>query len=103
MTQPTPGYLIGSITLHDPEAYTAYTSRVSALVAAAGGTYLVRGGDAEVLEGDDGTERNVVIQFPSVEAARAFYNSAAYQEIIPFRTAASTGRLILVEGVNPQI
>ena len=57
----------------------------------------MRGGDMEVREGT-WPGRTVVIEFSDLAAARAWYNSAEYQEILPFRLASSRGEAILVDG-----
>ena len=91
-------YLVGQITVTNPEAYAVYASQVPQTIAAFGGKYLVRGGHATQLEGQAQGERNVVIEFPSREIAEAWYNSDAYQTIIGHRTNNSTGALALVDG-----
>ncbi|MEV6679216.1 DUF1330 domain-containing protein [Streptomyces erythrochromogenes] len=63
-----------------------------------GGTFLVHGKEVEVLEGPfPGTV--VVIGFPDIERARAWYDSDAYRAILPLRTNHIPGEVILVEGV----
>ena len=91
-------YLVGQITVTNPEAYAVYASQVPQTIAAFGGKYLVRGGHATQLEGQALGERNVVIEFPNREIAEAWYNSDAYQAIIAHRTNNSTGALALVDG-----
>ena len=94
-------YLIGQITVTNPQAYSVYSAQVPQTIAAYGGNYLVRGGQATQLEGHAQGERNVVIEFPNREMAEAWYNSEAYQAIIAHRTNNSTGALVLVEGYAP--
>lgn len=94
-------YLIGTITITNPDGYNAYATEVPQTVAAAGGRYLVRGGATTLLEGQTLGERHVVIEFPSREAAEGWYKSAAYQAILPHRTHNSIGTIELVEGVQP--
>jgi uncharacterized protein (DUF1330 family) len=91
-------YLVGQITVTHPEAYAVYASQVPQTIAAFGGKYLVRGGHATQLEGQAQGERHVVIEFPSREIAEAWYNSEAYQAILPHRLDNSTGALVLVDG-----
>ena len=76
----------------------AYASQVPQTIAAFGGKYLVRGGHATQLEGLPQGDRNVVVEFPSREAAQAWYASEAYQAIIQHRTNNATGALVLVDG-----
>ena len=94
-------YLIGHITITHPPAYAVYASQVPNTLAAFGGKYLVRGGNATPVEGDTLGERHVVIEFPSREAAEAWYASAAYQAIVKHRTDNATGSLVLVDGYAP--
>jgi uncharacterized protein (DUF1330 family) len=91
-------YLVGQITVTNPQAYAAYAAQVPHTIATFGGKYLVRGGHATQLEGSALGERNVVIEFPSREVAEAWYHSDAYQAIIQHRTDNSTGTLALVDG-----
>ena len=93
------GYLIAEIDVKDAEAYKGYTARVPDIIAKAGGRYLVRGGKTRSLEGAAVGGRIVVLEFPSFAAVEAFYASTAYQEVLPHRTAASVGRVYLVDGM----
>jgi uncharacterized protein (DUF1330 family) len=94
-------YLIGQISVTNPEGYGLYASQVPQTIADAGGRYVVRGGHATQLEGQSVGDRNVVIEFPSREIAQAWYDSAAYQAILPHRLQNSTGALVLVDGYTP--
>lgn len=94
------GYLIGEIDVQDAEQYASYTAQTPAVIARHGGKFVVRGGAWEALEGPPPQGRVVVIEFPSLEAARTFYQSADYQPLIPIRQSASSGRLFLVEGTE---
>lgn len=93
------GYVIVQVSeIHDPDAYATYRQLAGKTVADHGGTFLVRGGNAERLEGKGECGRNVVLEFPSVAAAKAWYSSPEYQAALKIRLAASTGSLIIVEG-----
>jgi uncharacterized protein (DUF1330 family) len=94
-----PAYLIAEIQVTDLEAYALYTSRTPEVIARYGGRFIVRGGAAELLEGDGPPGRVVVIAFPDRAAARRFYTSPDYRDILPLRQRASTGRLLLVDGI----
>lgn len=94
------GYVIVKVTeIHDPAAYAAYLPLASETVAAHGGTFIVRGGVVDLVEGAGDGGRNVVIEFASVEAARGWYNSPKYQEARKIRLAASIGSLVIVAGI----
>jgi uncharacterized protein (DUF1330 family) len=95
------GYAIAEIAVSDPQAYKPYVAAVGPLVAKFGGAYVVRGGEAVAKEGDAPNGRIVVIEFPSLAAARAFYDSPEYQAILPLRLKAATARVYFVEGHAP--
>ena len=75
-----------------------YRERAGGIIESYGGRYLVRGGAHEPVEGEWDLDRIVVVEFPSMEQARAAYGSPEYQEIAPIRHAASEGKAVLVEG-----
>ncbi len=77
-----------------------YLRRIDATLAPFGGRFIVHGADAEELEGRaPGTP--IVIEFPTSERARAWYDSPAYREILPLRTRNSRSTAYLVDGVDP--
>lgn len=90
---------IARVDVTDPGAYGEYAKRATSAIAAHGGTFLARGGRFEVLEGA-ARARNVVVRFPSVEAAMACYNSPAYQDALGFARTASERDLIVVEELD---
>jgi len=92
------GYLIGHVTITDPEAYKAYGARNDELLPQFGGRFLARGGEAETVEGQT-KDRHVILEFDSLAAAKTFYNSPEYQENMKIRLANSTGDIVIVEGV----
>ncbi len=91
------GYWIGHVTVDDPEAYQAYRAANAAAFGKYGGRFLVRGGAQEVVEGSL-RPRAVVIEFPSIEAARACYDSPEYQRALSLRQPVSFADLCIVEG-----
>jgi uncharacterized protein (DUF1330 family) len=96
-----PAYAIASVTeARDQDALVEYRRRNTATVEAHGGRFLVRGGAVEVLEGAWSPLRVVVMEFPDMAAARAWYASDEYQAIAPIRQGASDTDIILVEGVD---
>ena len=92
-------YVIVDVEVTNPQAYTGYTSQVPSTLAPFGGEFIVRGGQTESFEGDWTPHRLVVIRFPSMEQARAWYQSPAYQKILPIRQQNSRARGVFVEGV----
>jgi uncharacterized protein (DUF1330 family) len=91
------GYIIGHITVRDPEAYKEYVERDTPILVALGGRFIVRGGQSVVPEGET-LNRHVVIEFPSYQAALAAYNDPGYQEVADIRRRTATSVMIVVEG-----
>jgi uncharacterized protein (DUF1330 family) len=91
-------YLIAEVDVTDTKAYEGYRPLAAASIARHGGKYVVRGGRTEALEGGQ-PQRVVVLEFPTMDAARTFYNSPDYREARKIREAASRSRVFLVEGV----
>jgi uncharacterized protein (DUF1330 family) len=92
-------YVLAEIEVTNPEAYKDYTAHVPATITKYGGRFLVRGGAAEALEGEWSQRRRVLIEFPSVDAAKRWWNSPDYEKPKALRQANSSGRLLLLEGV----
>jgi uncharacterized protein (DUF1330 family) len=95
-----PAYVIADVKVTNSAGYEPYRPLAAASIARFGGRFVVRGGQAELLEGAGAPERIVVIEFPDADTARRWYNSDEYQQALKIRQANSTGRLILVEGAN---
>ncbi len=91
------GYWIGHVTVDDPDQYQKYREANADVLAQYGARFLVRGGAQEIVEGDQ-RPRSVVIEFPTLEAARECYYSEAYQAAKALRLPAGTGDLVIVEG-----
>jgi len=92
-------YIIVEIDIQDPVGYEEYKKLAGPTVEARGGKYIVRGGKAEVLEGDWQPKRIVVLEFPSSEEAKAWLNSEEYSEPRKMRHRTAKTNMILVEGV----
>ncbi len=93
------GYIIGHITVTDPEAYKEYIERDTPILESFGGRFVIRGGQSEVVEGET-FERHVVIEFPSYEAAKTAYNDPEYQEVAEIRRRNAESVIVLVEGTE---
>jgi uncharacterized protein (DUF1330 family) len=76
-----------------------HLQRIDATLAPFGGRFLVHGGEAVVLEGS-WPGRVIIIEFPDRERARAWYESPAYQAILPLRINNSEGDVIFADGVS---
>jgi len=95
------GYVIASINVTDPERYPEYVKQVLPTIEAFGGHFLVRGGASQSFENTPFGDRNVVIEFPSVQDARNWYDSDLYAPLKDMRMAASQSVQTIVEGVAP--
>jgi uncharacterized protein (DUF1330 family) len=94
------GYAIGH--LHEVTlgpGIVQYLERIDATLEPYGGRFLIHGAKAEVQEGDWAGDL-IVIEFPDLNQARAWYESPAYQEIIPLRADNSRGDILLFDGVG---
>jgi uncharacterized protein (DUF1330 family) len=92
-------FLIANIDVTDPEGFAVYRTLVSPTIDAAGGRYLVRGGETRVLEGDWRPSRVVLLEFPSMDDALAWYESDAYSEARALRQRTARSDVVLVAGV----
>jgi uncharacterized protein (DUF1330 family) len=95
-----PAFIIADIDVSDPEGFEAYRKLVAPTIDAAGGVYRVRGGAIEVLEGDYRPKRLVILEFPSMAAARAWYESEAYAPVKAIRLKTALTSVVLVEGLQ---
>lgn len=94
-------FIIVDIDIHDPKGYEEYKKLAPPSIAKYDGHYVVRGGRSEVLEGGWTPRRVVILEFPSIEKARAWWNSPEYAEAKTLRHRTATSRMIVVEGLNP--
>jgi uncharacterized protein (DUF1330 family) len=92
-------YVIVDMDITDPERYADYRELAATAVEAGGGRYLARGGTTEILEGDRVPHRIVILEFPDLQTARAWYDSPAYLAARAAREGAAIGSFIAVEGV----
>lgn len=92
-------YVVVNVAIRDPERYKDYVKAATPTVAAHGGRYIARGGRAERLEGSVAINRVVVLEFPSYDHAKGWYDSPEYRAALAIRQECSTGDLILVEGM----
>ena len=92
-------YLVVDIDVTNPTQFEEYKKLAPAAVAKYGGRYLIRGGAYEAVEGDWKPQRLTVVEFESMEKAKAFYQSPEYQLAIKARTGAATMNMLLVQGI----
>lgn len=94
------GYWIARVDISDENAYKNYTAANGEAFAKFNGRFLVRAGRFEEVEGK-ARARNVIIEFPTYEAALACWRSEEYQRARSFRDGACTAEVIVIEGYEP--
>jgi uncharacterized protein (DUF1330 family) len=93
-------YVVAMLEVTDAGAYQRYRDAAPATIAAAGGRYVARGGEVVALEGAHDGRRLVVVEFPSLEAARRWYDGEGYRHARELRsTCARNVTILLVPGV----
>ena len=92
-------YVIVQVDVKDPVRYDDYKRMVPPSLEKFGGRFLVRGGKTHTMEGDWSPKRFVMVEFPTVEQAKAWWASPEYSEAKAIRQATSEGTLIVIEGV----
>ena len=91
-------YLIANIDVRDAAGFDDYRQKVTSVIEKFGGRFLVRGGDIRHLEGKLPLDRLTVLEFPTMEAAQRFYDSAEYAPLLKLRLASTRSDLVLVRG-----
>jgi uncharacterized protein (DUF1330 family) len=94
-----PAYVIVEIEVVDKQRYEDYKTMVPPSLEAYGGRFVVRGGKLETLEGGWAPERLVVLEFPSLTLAKAWYDSPHYARAKALRQETARSRMFVVEGV----
>ncbi|MBD1398854.1 DUF1330 domain-containing protein [Pontibacter sp. JH31] len=94
-----PAYIIVEVNVTDPATYEDYKKLTPGSLEPFDGKFIVRGGAAELLEGEQEPNRMVVLEFPTMEKAKAWWSSEEYAPAKAIRQSASTTRMIAVEGV----
>ena len=92
-------YMIAAIVVTDLDQYKKYIDRTPSVIDRYGGRFIARGGETVTLEGPAETRRIALVEFPSLEQAKAFYNSPEYQEVKKLREDAAVVHLVAIEGV----
>jgi uncharacterized protein (DUF1330 family) len=93
-------YLVVDARVHDAQGIARYRALAEHAVAGFGGRYLARGGATETLEGDWVPQRLVIVAFPSMEAARRFYDSPEYRAAREARAGIADFEMLLTEGLE---
>jgi uncharacterized protein (DUF1330 family) len=92
-------YIVVQVEVMDPVRYDRYKSLVPASLEKYGGRFIVRGGRTETLEGDWAPKRFVIVEFPSLERAKAWWSSPEYAEAKALRQATASSQMIVADGV----
>jgi uncharacterized protein (DUF1330 family) len=93
-----PAYIVGQVTIHDLTEYNKYLAGFFEAFAPFEGRVLVASDQVEVIEGQWPKTRTVVLEFPSTDHAKRWYNSPEYQDLARHRFKAATSNIILAEG-----
>jgi uncharacterized protein (DUF1330 family) len=94
-----PAFYLAEHVVSDPEGFKPYGAAVPKTLEPYGGRFVVRGARPVALEGEEPKGRYVVIAFDSMDKAKSWYESPAYQALIPVRQKAAKSRALLVEGM----
>ena len=94
-----PAYLIADTHITDHATYDEYKRQVAPVIAKFGGRFLARGGAHEVLEGTWQPARLVLIEFPDMDALKAWYASSEYAPLLALRQPAAIDHLVAVPGI----
>jgi uncharacterized protein (DUF1330 family) len=92
-------YVVVDVEVRDSVRYEEYRKTVAPTLAAYGGRFLVRGGKVDLLEGSWLPKRLVIVEFPDVATAKAWWASAEYANPKAIRQSASHTEMIVVEGI----
>ena len=91
-------HIVAHVDVENWDAYREYMRHTPRVIAKFGGRFIARGGDMVTLEGPQETLRLVLIEFPDLAHAKAFYASAEYAQIKRLREGAGTARFVAIDG-----
>lgn len=92
-------YYVAEFELTDPEGIRPYSAGTPATLEPFGGRFVARGGRIAALEGPPPGSRSVIIEFPSMAQAQAWYDSDAYRALRPIRQRSGISRTYIIEGL----
>ena len=93
-------YLVARVNVTDWDKYREYMKVTPGVVEKFEGKFLARGGEMVAMEGPEESQRLVLLEFPTLEKIKEFYNSPEYQGAINLRTGAATAKFIAIDGVE---
>ena len=91
-------YVVGNITVHNPDRWAEYRAQVPATLVPWQAEIVMRAGTAQVLSGTHAHTDIVVLRFPDIAAAHGWFNSPAYQALLPLRNEAAAVDLVCYQG-----
>jgi uncharacterized protein (DUF1330 family) len=94
-----PAYVVVNVDVNDPVRYERYKQLAQESLPVYGGRYLARGAAVEILEGEWSPKRLVILEFPSVDRAKAWWASSEYAEGKALRQATAHTDMVLTEGL----
>jgi uncharacterized protein (DUF1330 family) len=94
-----PAYIVVETDIHDAEQYELYKQASPAAVEPGGGRFIARGGDVAISRAIGNPKRLVLLEFPDLDAAKRFYESAKYQDARRLREGAARLNMVAVEGL----
>jgi len=94
-----PAYVIARVEVTDLDKYKEYLKVGPGTLTQYGGRFIVRNGEKVTLEGPEENRRLIILEFPSLAKAKAWYSSKEYQDAMKLRAGASIGSLVAVEGI----
>lgn len=93
-----PAYVVARIDVKDWNKYQEYVKATPGIIAQYGGRFIARGGEMSTLEGPEETRRVVLLEFPSLETAQAWFHSPEYQDARKLRLGAASASIIAIDG-----
>jgi uncharacterized protein (DUF1330 family) len=97
-----PAYLVVRVDVRDWDRYKEYMRHTPRVIAQHGGRFIARGGEKITLEGSDDGLRLVLIEFPSLQHAKAFYDSPEYRATKKLRDGSGSAHFVIIEGYPPE-
>lgn len=93
-----PAYIVARVAITDLEAYREYMRHTPRVIQEFGGRFIARGGEMLTLEGPQESLRLVLIEFPSLDQAKAFYSSPEYKRTKRLREGGGTAQFVAIDG-----
>ena len=91
-------YIVARVDVRNWDAYREYMRHTPRVIAKFGGRFIARGGEMVTLEGPEETLRVVLVEFPTLDSAKNFYNSPDYKAVKKLRQGAGSAKLVAIDG-----